>query len=83
MAPGSQDGNNDAGCESYGAKDPIQVGSDVAVPMVLPLTGERATAVTWSEHPFRRQVGQNACNVIIEDFGESTLLLAPVIPPDD
>ena len=30
------------------AVDEDQVGSDVAVPMVLPLTGKRVVAVAWS-----------------------------------
>ena len=65
------------------AVDQNHVGPDVAVPMVLPLTGKRMVAMARRERPILRQVGQNTCKVGIKGFGEAAFLLAPVIPLED
>lgn len=52
------------------AVDQDQIGSDVAVPMVLPLTGKRVVAVAWSQRPIFRQLGENARKISIKGSGK-------------
>ena len=53
--------------------DQDRVGSDVAVPMVLPLTGKRVFAVARCERPVICQFGQNVRKLNIVGSGKTVI----------
>ena len=62
------------------AVDQHQVGTEMTVPVILPLPAERVVAVPRRQWPVRRQLGHDMGKFGIERPGEAALPLPPVIP---
>ena len=62
------------------ATDQDQVGPDMAVPVILPRTGQRMIPVPRGKRPIPGNVGQDICKIIIRRLCEAAFPLPPVVP---
>ncbi len=61
------------------AVDQYQVGPDMTVPVVLPLTAKRVVPMARRQRPVLRKIGHDMRQFGIDGPGETTSLFAPVV----